>query len=179
MKIFTTALIALGPLTYALSAGANYNSGRPKYPPAEWSVAVIGGARDWVPFPKTMQVMYDATVTELTVRGDEDGRLQATVTVHRNIRQEQTGFKWKTSDYTPVVANDYPVGATRLDSFGQRLWAEGEVCPLDDLQNVDATVLAASALSNTPGTHTRTVTVELTGVNVAKCAILTSDRVRR
>lgn len=177
MKIFTTALIALGPLTYALSAGANYDSSSPVYPTGAWSVAVIGGAHDYPISLDGGHVVYDATVIELTVNADTGGQLHANTTVHRNIRGEELTFKWKTSDYTPVVDNDYPVGATRFDRFGQRLWADGGACPLDDLQKAGAKVLSATALSNTPGTHTRAVTVELTGVDTTNCAILTSNRV--
>lgn len=179
MKIFTTALIALSPLTYALSAGANYNSVSPEYPTARWSVAIIGGAHDWEPDPNMHYAVFDATVIELTVDGLENGQLQAKVTEHVSLRREVLNFKWKTGAYNPVVPQDYPAGATEYAEFGLQLWAQGAACPLDDLQKADAKVTYATPLSNTPGTHTREVTVELTGVNAAQCAILTSNRVRR
>ncbi|EBH1518721.1 hypothetical protein CBX60_23460 [Salmonella enterica subsp. enterica serovar Pensacola] len=179
MKIFTTALIALSPLAYALSAGANYNSVSPKYPTAQWSVAIIGGAHDWEPDPNMHYAVFDATVIELTVDGLENGQLQAKVTEHVSLRREELNFKWKTGAYNPVVAQDYPAGATEFSKFGLQLWAKGAACALDSLQKADAKVTSATALSNTPGTHTREVTVELTGADTTRCAILTSNRVRR
>lgn len=179
MKILTTALIALSPLTYALSAGANYNSVSPEYPTAQWSVAIVGGAHDWVPDPDIHYAVYDATVIEITVDGLENGQLQAKVAEHVSLRREDLNYKWKTGAYNPVVPQDYPPGATAYAEFGLQLWAKGEACPLDSLQKADAKVTYATALSNTPGTHTREVTVELTGVDTTRCAILTSNRVRR
>ncbi|EBM2193344.1 hypothetical protein FPC62_19590 [Salmonella enterica] len=179
MKIFTTALIALGPLTYSLSAGATYYSNSPAYPTGAWSVAIIGGAHDWMPDPNEHYSVFDATVIELTVNGLENGQLQAKITEHVSLRREVLNYKWKTGDYNPLVPQDYPAGATGFAEFGQQLWEQGSACPLDDLQKVDAKVTYATALSNTPGTHTRVVTVELTGVNTTRCAILTSNRVRR
>lgn len=179
MKIFTTALIALGPLTYALSAGANYNSVSPEYPTGQWSAAIIGGAHDWEPDPSMHYAVFDATVIELTVNGLENGQLQAKVTEHVSLRREELNYKWKTGAYNPVVTQDYPAGATGYAEFGLLLWDQGSACPLDSLQKADAKVTYATALSNTPGTHTREVTIELTGVDTTQCAILTSNRVRR
>ncbi|EAA6844923.1 hypothetical protein DRX19_29035 [Salmonella enterica subsp. enterica] len=178
MKIFTTALIAFGSLTYVLTAHAAYHSVTPEFPTGHWSLAVIGCAHDLIGMPPRTYDIYSAAVIELTVSGDKSGRLKADVTTLHDTYNDSLGPNWQAASYTPSIARDYD-GQPPLDydNFGAKMWNTNRTA-VGDLRDATATVTSAGQLENTPGDHTRVVTVELAGVDPGSCSIRSSNLIR-
>lgn len=177
MKIFTTALIAFGTLTYGLTAHATYHSIAPEYPTGRWSLAVIGCAHDWINSPPHDNDMYSATVIEVTVASDKSGHLEAHADRLIDIYMADLNPGWQAHSITPSVPQDYN-GQAPFDysNFGAAMWDDQPA--LVRLNTATVIVTSASQLENTPGDHTRAVTVELTGVDPGDCSIRTSNLIR-
>lgn len=180
MKIFTTALVSFITIGCPLTANANYNSLTTEYPADIRTIAVIGGAYRWEDYHSGCagRHKFSAGAIGVTITTDAAGAVAANVVELNNIDSECSNFDWKATDFDPPASDYFPQGTFGVNgTYGATMWTQGSQCPLNTLPQATATVLQATGLQRSPGTHTRRITVELAGIDARGCSVLLAPHV--
>ncbi|EIJ8802740.1 hypothetical protein LJP83_003883 [Salmonella enterica] len=179
MKIFTTVLTTILAASYTPAGLSNYLATFPEYPVGQWTIAMIGGANHWRDMHSGCPggERYDGTVIGVTLTTDTAGTPTVTTDTLVDIRDDCYTSGWKLAEFNISNDHDYPPGTLgSRGSFYDSLWTEGLNCKLDALKEAKATIVAASPLQATPGTHHRLIAVELVP-DTSNCSVITPPRV--
>ncbi|EAQ6131187.1 hypothetical protein AXA91_22165 [Salmonella enterica] len=139
-------------------------------------IALIGGGHGWTDINYGCYQGHgqSSRIISLTLTEDTSGVLRALV-AQETYSSGCWGSEWNVRGYNPSTSSYFPPGSFgREGTFNKAVWGVGSRCDLADLSRASATILQATPIDLSPGTHKRTVTIELTGANASDCAVVSA-----